>query len=98
MIIYNFTGKKALWSGQKRLEIALEASTNYEYYYDLLESLGHQVVVAHPLKTRTIADAKTLAELLCGDLFRDRMRIAVPHGGSRLLLRGVSPVGPPVGK
>ena len=43
--------------------------------YDLLESLGHKVVLAHPLKTRMIAearvktdkvDAKTLAELLRG--------------------------------
>jgi transposase len=65
------------FSGLERLEIALEASTNYEYFYDLLESLGHHVVVAHPLKTRMIADAKIktdkldariLAELLRGDL------------------------------
>ncbi|RZN44272.1 MAG: hypothetical protein EFT35_00140 [Methanophagales archaeon ANME-1-THS] len=65
------------FSGLERLEIALEASTNYEYYYDLLESLGHRVVAAHPLKTRMIADAKIktdkldakiLAELLRGGL------------------------------
>jgi transposase len=56
------------FSGLEHLEIALEASTNYEYFYDLLESLGHHVVVAHPLKTRMIADAKILAELLRGDL------------------------------
>jgi transposase len=65
------------FSGLERLEIALEASTNYEYYYDLFESLGHRVVVAHPLKTRMIADAKIktdkldakiLAELLRGGL------------------------------
>jgi hypothetical protein len=47
----------AFFSGLERLEIALEASTNYEYYFDLLESMGHRVVVAHPLKTRMIADA-----------------------------------------
>jgi transposase len=40
------------FSGLEHLEIAFEASTNYEYFYDLLESLGHHVVVAHPLKTR----------------------------------------------
>lgn len=65
------------FSGLEHLEIALEASTNYDYFYDLLESLGHHVVVAHPLKTRMIADAKIktdeldakiLAELLRGDL------------------------------
>ena len=38
---------EAFFSGLGRLEIALEASINYEYYYDLLESLGHQVAVAH---------------------------------------------------
>jgi transposase len=41
----------------ERLDIALEASSNYEYFYDLLESIGHQVVVMHPLKTRMVADA-----------------------------------------
>jgi transposase len=65
------------FSGLEDLEIAFEASTNYEYFYDLLESLGHKVVLAHPLKTRMIAeariktdkiDAKTLAELLRGNL------------------------------
>jgi transposase len=65
------------FGGLERLEIALEASTNYEYYYDVLESQRHRVVVAHPLKTRIIADAKIktekldakiLVELLRGDL------------------------------
>jgi transposase len=69
---------EAFFSGLERLEIVLETSTKYEYYYDLLESLGHRVVVApHPLKTRMIAaakiktekrDAKILAELLRGGL------------------------------
>ena len=61
----------------ENLEVAIEATTNYEYFYDLLEGLGHRVVVAHPLKTRMIAEAKittdkisakTLVELLRGDL------------------------------
>ncbi|MDI6885461.1 MAG: IS110 family transposase [archaeon] len=65
------------FSDLEDLEIAFEASTNYEYFYDLLEGLGHKVVLAHPLKTRMIAeariktdkiDAKTLAELLRGNL------------------------------
>lgn len=65
------------FSGLEDLTIAFEASGNYEYFYDLLEGLGHKVVLAHPLKTKMIAeakiktdkiDAKTLAELLRGDL------------------------------
>jgi len=63
------------FSGLEDLTIAFEASGNYEYFYDLLEGLGHKVVLAHPLKTKMIAeakiktdkiDAKTLAELLRG--------------------------------
>jgi transposase len=65
------------FSGLECLEIALEATTTSEYFYDALKSLGHHVVVAHPLKTRMIADAKIktdkrdariLAELLRSDL------------------------------
>ncbi|MCW3130607.1 MAG: transposase [Methanophagales archaeon] len=68
------------FSDLEDLEIAFEASSNYEYFYDLLESLGHKVVLAHPLKTRMIAesrvktdkvDAKTLAELLRVESFAD---------------------------
>lgn len=64
------------FSGLEDLTIAFEASSNYEYFYDLLEGLGHKVILAHPLKTKMIAeakiktdkiDAKTLAELLRGD-------------------------------
>jgi transposase len=63
------------FSGLEDLTIAFEASGNYEYFYDLLESFWHKVVLAHPLKTKMIAeakiktdkiDAKTLAELLGG--------------------------------
>ena len=68
---------KEFFSGFDNLEIALEATSNYEYFYDLLESLGHKVVLAHPLKTRMIGearvktdkiDARILADLLRGNL------------------------------
>ena len=61
----------------ENVEVAFEASGNYEYYYDLLDSLGCKVYLSHPLKTRLIAeariktdkiDAKALADLLRGDL------------------------------
>lgn len=64
--------------GLEDLTVAFEASSNYEYFYDLLEGLGHKVVLAHPLKTKMIAeakiktdkiDAKTLEELLRGGFF-----------------------------
>ncbi len=55
----------------------IEAGRNWDMMYDLLEELDIKTVVAHPLKTRAIADAKiksdsidakTLAHLLRADL------------------------------
>ena len=55
----------------------IEAGRNWGMMYDLLEELDIKTVVAHPLKTRAIADAKiksdsidakTLAHLLRADL------------------------------
>lgn len=57
--------------------IALEATGNWYYFYELLEDTGLQVVLSHPSKTRAIAEAKiktdtidsrTLAHLLRADL------------------------------
>jgi transposase len=58
-------------------KVAMEAMGFHEWIYDLLESLGFEVVVAHPAKVRAIAeakvktdkvDARTLAHLLRADL------------------------------
>ncbi|RLF52773.1 MAG: IS110 family transposase, partial [Thermoplasmata archaeon] len=38
--------------------VAIEASTNYSYIVDALVKEGYEVLVAHPLRTRAIADAK----------------------------------------
>ena len=57
----------------KELTIAIEACNTWEHIFETLESKGHQVVLAHPLKTRIIAesrvktdkvDAKILVHLL----------------------------------
>lgn len=57
--------------------VALEASINWYHLYDLLESLQIPVTLAHPLRTRAIAEAKVktdkvdstiLAHLLRADL------------------------------
>ena len=57
--------------------IVMEASSTWEYIYDYIESKGLKVCLAHPLKTRAIADARiktdsidseTLAHLLRADL------------------------------
>jgi len=38
--------------------IAMEATTNWYYFYELLESKTKNIVLAHPTKTRVIAEAK----------------------------------------
>lgn len=69
----NIDSISEFFSNFEKLNIAMEASTNYEYIYDTLENIGHNVFLAHPLKTRLIAeskiktdkiDAKILAHLL----------------------------------
>jgi transposase len=39
-------------------KIALEATGNWYYFYELLENKSPQVYLAHPLKTRVIAEAR----------------------------------------
>src|SRR5512137_1201712 len=38
--------------------IAMEATTNWYYFYELLESKTQNISLAHPAKTRVIAEAK----------------------------------------
>lgn len=42
----------------KNITIAIEACNTWEHIYDLLETDGHKVILAHPLKTRIIAESK----------------------------------------
>ena len=64
--------------GLKNVKVAIEASANYSYIVDALAKEGYEVLVAHPLRTRAIAeakiksdkiDAKILADLARGNLF-----------------------------
>jgi transposase len=68
---------KDFFAGFNDVNIAFEATTNYEYFYDLLEGLGYKPLLSHPYKTRLIAesmiktdkiDARALAHLLRTDL------------------------------
>ena len=40
------------------LSVAIEASYNWLYHYRILESLTDNIIVAHPLKTRIVGEAK----------------------------------------
>jgi len=63
-----------LFSGLENLEISVEATSNYEYFYDLLESLGHKVVLVHPLKTRGIGEAKIKVDKRDTKILADLLR------------------------
>jgi len=62
------------FSGLERLDVAVEATTNHEYFYDLLECLGHHLVVAHPMKTRMIAEAKIVTDKISARILVDLLR------------------------
>jgi hypothetical protein len=40
------------------VSVAIEASYNWLYYYRILEDITDNIVVAHPLKTRIIGEAR----------------------------------------
>ena len=48
------------WSlkGIDDAKIAMEASSCWQPAYELLEDMGHEVKLAHPIKTRLIAEAR----------------------------------------
>jgi transposase len=46
---------RALTRGAK---VALEATGGWYHFYELVEALGLDVVLAHPLKTRAIAESR----------------------------------------
>ena len=49
---------KAFMSRHPDAKVAIEATSMYEHIYDTIRSCGVEVVVANPLKTRLIADAR----------------------------------------
>lgn len=49
---------QAFFSGFEQVTIAIEACNHWEHIFEILESDGHHVVLAHPLKTRVIAESK----------------------------------------
>lgn len=56
------------------LKVVMEATTNYYWMYETLKELGCDVVLAHPLKTRAIADAKVKNDRLDANILCDLLR------------------------
>ncbi len=56
------------------LKAVMEATTNYYWMYQTLKRLGCHVILAHPLKTRAIADAKVKNDRLDAHILCDLLR------------------------
>jgi len=59
---------------QKSCGAVIEATCNYYWMHQQLTQLGCQVVLAHPLKTRAIADAKVKNDRLDANILCDLLR------------------------
>lgn len=59
---------------ESKVSIALEATSNYQWMYDTLEGLGHQVSLAHPLKVKAIASAKVKTDKIDSSILSDLLR------------------------
>jgi transposase len=55
---YTKEGFKEFFQGIGKAKVAMEAGYCWQPAYELLEDLEHEVSLAHPLKTRLIADVK----------------------------------------
>jgi len=81
---------------EEPLSIAMEATSNWYWLYDLLEAQGYEVKLSHPLKTKAIASAKvktdkidslTLAHLLRTNLLPSSYIPKKPLRSLREILR-----------
>ncbi|MDI6708089.1 MAG: transposase [Candidatus Thermoplasmatota archaeon] len=56
------------------MKIAIEATTLCEHIFDILEEQGYQVVLAHPLKTRWIAESKIKTDKIDAGILAHSLR------------------------
>ncbi len=77
------TGIRAFFEEQTPFQVVVEATSNYEWFLQLVEDLADRCVLAHPKKLRVIAesthksdkiDAQILAEFLALDMIPEAYR------------------------
>lgn len=66
---------ESFFAGVKEGEVALEASYFWEPVYDELEEMGFEVKLAHPRKTRVIADEKIKTDLRASEALAQLLRM-----------------------
>jgi len=59
---------------KEELKIAIEAGINSEYIFDFLEEQGHKVTLAHPLKTRMIAESRVKTDKIDANILAYLLR------------------------
>lgn len=64
---YTREGFERFFCGIDDARVAMEASYCWQPAYELLEDMGHDVELAHPLKTRLIADMKIKTDAKASD-------------------------------
>ena len=62
------------YSGLGKVKVVFEATTNYEYFFEVFEALGCEVVLAHPFKTRAIAAARIKTDKISARILMDLLR------------------------
>lgn len=65
---------RGFFSGVKKAKVAIEASGFIFPWYDLMREMGHEVKVAHPLKTKLIAEAKIKTDKIDSEALANLLR------------------------
>jgi len=87
---------RAFFEGQPPFQVVVEATSNYEWFLQLVEDLADRCVLAHPKKLRIIAeskhksdkvDARILAEFLALDMIPEAYRPSPRIQQYRVLVR-----------
>jgi len=66
--------KEFFESIDKKIKLAIEATPQSQYFYDLIEELGIDVVLSNPLKTRLIAEEKVKTDTVDANALCDLAR------------------------
>jgi len=59
---------------ERRIKVALEATSNYYWMYETLDRMNFEVNLSHPLKTRMIAEARIKSDKIDAGILSDLLR------------------------
>ena len=65
---------KEFFSKHGKITIAIEACNHWEHIFDTLETAGYTVVLAHPLKTRIIAESRVKTDTVDATILAHLLR------------------------